>query len=261
MLCTRSVRPSQIGPRAFEIFAERAVVDQGVADRGHAAGRAQRVAAHQHAAAGRGRGGAARIVGPGERVEHLEEEDEGRDEQPLGKAFAAQLHHQRGENETARLRPGDQARQHIRRIDDVGIGEQQVVRRQRRGLGKLDALLLRPQLAGPAGRQRAPRHDGQALGGAERGRGVARDKRRAVAALVVDQDHMERARIILPQQRGDGLADACGLVARRNDGGDRRPRPSAAPLHAGRRHRARPPARIRRAPRGDRARSQAPLTL
>jgi len=60
MLCTRSVKPSQIGPCCFKFLPS-----------------AQ-----------------SRIVHPGERVEHLKEEDEGRDEQPLGKANAAQLHHQ-----------------------------------------------------------------------------------------------------------------------------------------------------------------------
>ena len=144
MLCTRSVRPSQIGPKCFEIFSERAVVDQGVADRRHAAGLPQHVAAHQHAAAGRARRRATRIVDPGERVKHLKEENEGRDEQPLGKTLAAQLHHQRGENETAGLRAGNEARQHVRLIDNVGVGEEHVVRLKRQGLGKLDALLLRP---------------------------------------------------------------------------------------------------------------------
>ena len=56
MLRTRSVRPSQIGPCALASPRERAIVDQRVADRVDAAGRAQRIGAHQHAAAGRGRG-------------------------------------------------------------------------------------------------------------------------------------------------------------------------------------------------------------
>ena len=220
MLCTRSVKPSQIGPKCFEIFSERAVVDQGVADRRHAAGLPQHVAAHQHAAAGRACCRTTRIVDPGERVKHLKEENEGRDEQPLGKTFATQFHHQRSQNETTRLRAGNEACENVRLIDNVGVGEEQVVRRKRHGLGKLDTLLLRPQLAGPSGRQCAPRHHSEALGSAERGRGVARDKGCAVAALVVDQNHMERAGIVLPDQRGDGLGHACGLVARRNNGGD-----------------------------------------
>jgi len=169
------------------------------------------------------------IVHPGERVEHLKEEDEGRDEQPLGETLATQLHHQRGEHETAGLRTGNEACEHIRLIGDVSVGEEQIVGLKRHGFGKLDALLLRPQLAGPSGRQRAPRHHGEAVGGAERGRGVARDKRRAVAALVVDQDDMQRAGVILPDQRGDGLAHARGFVARRNNGGDGGPRTVSSP--------------------------------
>jgi hypothetical protein len=46
---------------------------------------------------------------------------------------------------------------------------------------------------------------------------------RAIAALIVHKDDGEWARIILQQQRGDGLADTFGLVTRGNDGGDRRP--------------------------------------
>ena len=58
--------------------------------------------------------------------------------------------------EAAGLRPRDKLAQLIRRIDDIGIGEEEVVRRLRRRFGGLDALVLRPQLAGPSGRQRAP---------------------------------------------------------------------------------------------------------
>ncbi len=96
--------------------------------------------------------------------------------------------------------------QRVRRVNDVGVGEQQIVRRRRRALGLFDALLLRPQLAGPAGRQGAPGQYGQTRAGAERRRGLARHRRGGVAALVVDQDHAEGARIVLPQQRAYGLA-------------------------------------------------------
>ena len=56
MLRARSVRPSQIGPCAFIGAAQRAIVDELGADRGDAAGALQRLAPHQHAAAGRRRG-------------------------------------------------------------------------------------------------------------------------------------------------------------------------------------------------------------
>ena len=81
----------------------------------------------------------------------------------------------------SRLR--DQPAQRVRRIDDVGVGEQEVIRRLRRRLDRLDALLLRPELAGPAGRQRAARNDGEAVRRAERGRG-ARARPRAVPSLL-----------------------------------------------------------------------------
>ncbi len=85
----------------LEQLRQRAVVDQRVADRVDAARGLERVAAHQHAAAGGGRGRARGLVRPRERIEHLEEEDERRNEAALGKAVAAQLHHQRGEHELA----------------------------------------------------------------------------------------------------------------------------------------------------------------
>ena len=149
-------------------------------------------------------------------------------------------------------------RQRIRRVDDIGISEQQIGRRRRRSFGMRDALMLRPELAGPAGRQRAAR---QARSGGRRHRAPPPprgDPRRGVGALVVDQDHIEIAGIVLPQQRSDGLPDRFRLVARRNDGGNgrprRRPRPSAV-VALGREPESSSPRP------GDRARSQAPLTL
>ena len=90
MLRTRSVRPSQIGPCFLSSRGERAIVDQRVADGVDAARGAQRLGAHQHAAAGRARHRVVRPVHPGERIEHLEEEDEGRDVHALGQVLAAQ---------------------------------------------------------------------------------------------------------------------------------------------------------------------------
>ena len=207
----------------FEQLRQRAVVDQGVADRSQAAGPLQRLAPHQHAAAGRGGGRAARIVHPGERVEHPEEEDEGRDQHALGKTLAAQLRHQRGEDQAAALGPRHEMHQRVRGIDDVGIGQQQIGRRRRGVVGKFDALVLRPEFSRPPGRQSAARQHGQAVGRAERRRGLARHGRRGVAALIVDQDHLECARIVLTQQRGDGLADGFGFVARGDNRGHGRP--------------------------------------
>ena len=208
----------------FEPFRQRAIVDQGAADRSHAAGFPEYFPAHQHAAAGCRGGGPTWIIGPGERVEHLEKENECRDEHALGETLTAKLRHQRGQDITARSRPGRKFRERVRRVDDVGVGEEEIDRRMRRGLGCLDTLALRPELSGPSRRQGPAGQDGKAVGGAQRQRRCARDLRRTVAALVVDQDHGKFARIILPQQRRHRFANAFGLIARRNHGHDRRPR-------------------------------------
>ena len=56
MLWARSVRLEPDRPLRLERARQRAVVDERAADRLDAAGRGQRLAAHQHAAAGRSRG-------------------------------------------------------------------------------------------------------------------------------------------------------------------------------------------------------------
>jgi hypothetical protein len=56
------------------------------------------------------------------------------------------------------------------------------------------------------------------------GRSVARDLRSGIAALIVNQDHAQFARIILTQQRSHGFAHARGLIARRNNYCNRGPR-------------------------------------
>ena len=78
--------------------AERAIVDQRAAHRLETPGGGEALAPHQHAAARRRGDPPLRIVHPGEGIEHLEEEHESRDQPALGDAFAAQLHHQRGED-------------------------------------------------------------------------------------------------------------------------------------------------------------------
>ena len=144
MLRTRSVRPSQIGPKLLRFFpsAQSSIKAPRIAAMPPAWRNTSRRTSMQPPAAPAVT--RSRIVDPGERVKHLKEENEGRDEQPLGKTLAAQFDHQRSQNETARLRAGNEAREHVRLIDNVGIGEEQIVRLRRHGLGKLDALLLRP---------------------------------------------------------------------------------------------------------------------
>ena len=53
---------------------------------------------------------------------------------------------------------------------------------------------------------------------------MARQFGGAVSALVVDQHDRKVPRIVLPQQRADRIGNAIGLVARRHDRDDLRPR-------------------------------------
>ena len=91
-------------------------------------------------------------------------------------------------------------------VDDIGIGKEEIIRRPSRRLGRFDALAVAPKAfrSTPPASVR-PDKTVQAVGGAERRRRVARDLRGAIPALVVDHDHAECARIILAQQRRDGL--------------------------------------------------------
>ena len=111
--------------------AERAIVDQRAAQRLEPAGRGEGFAPHQHAAAGCRCSAPAGIVHPRERIEHLEEEDEGRNEPSLGCAFAAKLHHQRGKDALSRAGDRNEPRKHMGRVGDVGVAEQHEFGRRR----------------------------------------------------------------------------------------------------------------------------------
>ena len=116
--------------------------------------RRQRVGAHQHASAGGRSRRAMRIIHPGERIEHLEEENESRHEHALGKTFAAQFRHQRSQDETAALGASDELRQRVRGINDIGIGQQ-----QHRCAAGGDTLRDSPEFAGPPrGLRLTPQH-------------------------------------------------------------------------------------------------------
>ena len=90
-----------------------------------------------------------------------------------------------------RLGVRDQPAQRVRRVDDVGIGQQQVFRRERRlappSMPCFTAHSLPVQPAGSG----AAAHDGEAIRLAERGRRAARDIGGAVVAVVVDQHDRE----------------------------------------------------------------------
>src|SRR5579883_3528347 len=70
----------------FERRGERAIVDESAPDGADPADAVERGAANQHASASRRGGLARRVVHPGERIKHLEEEDEGRNEKEIGRA-------------------------------------------------------------------------------------------------------------------------------------------------------------------------------
>ena len=114
----------------------------------------------------------------------------------------------------------DEPARGVRRMHDVGVGQHQIFRRELL-LRRRDALLHGPELAGPARRQWSAGHDGEPVALAESRGGAARDIRRAVGAVVVDQHDRER-RIVLLQQRRDALRDVVRLVARRDDDRDLR---------------------------------------
>src|ERR1700730_2954511 len=116
MLRTRSVRPSQIGPRALSFAAN---VQSSI--------KAARIASLPPAR-GRGRLGPVRTIDEGKWVEHLKEKDEGGDMQPLGKTLTTQLDHERGEHQSLALGPRRKVFQHARPVDDIGVGEQQIIR-------------------------------------------------------------------------------------------------------------------------------------
>ena len=180
---------------------------------------AQRIGLDQHAPAGGSRVGATRPVHPCERIEHLEEEDEGGNASALGKCLAAQFHHQRCQDQPVALRVRHQPSHGIRRMHDIGIGEQQVIRRVWQRHRGLDAMTERPEFAGPPRRQSTGSDDPQPFAPTC---GAACDFGRAVAAVIVDQDHHPRSAVILPEQRTDALADRNRLVASGYDRGDAR---------------------------------------
>ena len=116
---------------------------------------------------------------------------------PGGEAVVGLQHlqHQRHEVEPPRLGERHQVGQHPGFVDDVGVGEPDIVSGQ--GGGAAQAGVERPQLAAPAFGQLFAQHD---LDVAADGAG---DVTGAVRAGVVDDDDGERARVLLARQRLD----------------------------------------------------------
>ena len=124
--------PGQAEPdRALGLQAARegAIVDDLGPDGGDPAGPLQRLAPHQHAAAGRRGELALALRHPGERIEHLEEEDESRNQETLRPAPARQLRHQGNQYRAFALGTRDERPKIVRRMADIGVGQQQVVGR------------------------------------------------------------------------------------------------------------------------------------
>ena len=134
-----------------------------------------------------------------------------------------QLHHQGGEREVAGERMGDEPPDRVRLVGDVGVGQEQIVRRVPRLACPDDALADRPQFAGPALRQRGGGKDRQGMLRLGKTFDRPRRIRGCVLAVVVDEDDAELSRVVLAQQRGEGVGKHVGFVARRDDGDDARP--------------------------------------
>jgi NADPH:quinone reductase len=136
--------------------------------------------------------------------------DEGRSQSLLGWSAASQRGHVRNQIAIFGLRPRRQVGGIIGWVNDVGVGEQQVIRAERRGLA--DALGDGPELARPTGGEGFGAHYGEEAGG----RGARGDFGSAVARMVVHQDDMEIAGRALRGQRSDGAADYFRFIARGN---------------------------------------------
>jgi hypothetical protein len=88
----------------------------------------------------------------------------------------------------------DQTADGIGRVHDIGVCEQQIIRRLRQRRGGIDPLLCRPELARPSCRQAAAPHHPQSRVAV---RNPARNFGGAIAAIVVDQDDRPLTAIVL----------------------------------------------------------------
>ena len=188
-------------PLGLETLGERAVVDQRIADRGDPADRLQITPANQHASAGRGSRAPIGSIDPGEGEQHLEKEDEGGDQGALRQILAAQFRHAGNQREPTGAGDGDLSAKRIGGVSDVGVAQQQELRRHRQALHVRHTLADRPELAGPARGKLAACENRQALAASGRIGGRPGDLSRTIAALIIDQDHLEGAFVILTQER------------------------------------------------------------
>ena len=111
----------------------------------------------------------------------------------------------------------------MRRVGDVGVGEQDEFRLGQAGLDLGQAFAHRRQFAGPTGRRAGPRDDPEPVGGLSLARRGRRGGGGAIRALVVDHHYGKSPRIVLAKERADAQSNHVGLVASRNDRHDARP--------------------------------------
>ena len=198
----RQSDPAPVAP-ALDVRGQRAVVDDRVAPCAEAAGVEQRGAVDQDHATRRCGHLRSLMVGQRERVQQLEEIHECRHQPAGGHTTPERFRAQRYQRATF-VGLALQRRDDARREPDVGIQQQHPWRGD-----VFEALLQRPQFAGPANRRRRAGDDGEVRQAAG-----ARDGRGVVTRLVVDHDHRCVGRG--EGKRAQGFADPPRFVA----GGD-----------------------------------------
>ena len=216
MLCTRSVSAIEIGPWRLSSLAsaQSSIRAARIAARPPACCSASRRTSMQPPAAAAVR--APRIVGPGERIEHLEEENEGRHEHALGKTLAAQLRHQRSQHQAALFAPAPRdslARPRHRRCRHRSGADRPAVP-PRLTANSTPCCCAQSLPVQPAGSGRPGKTVSRSLAPIKVAapRAISAVPSRLWSSTTIT---VKRAGIVLAQQRGDGLADALGLVARR----------------------------------------------
>ncbi len=158
-----------------------------------------------------------RAIRPAERIQHREEVDERRNDDPFPRGLGSQHGHLRDHVQPVRARGGHQAGQRTRVVRDVGVGEQQEL-----GVaGAVDAAAQGPQLAGPSGRGLCGGGDRGAdarvpVTGGLLGQGPG-DLRGPVGGAVVDEDQANRPGIVLGEQGRERYGQHVGLVPGRDD--------------------------------------------
>ena len=151
---------------------------------------------------------------PGRRIEHEEEKDEGRDQQGFSQRTAAQLDHQRNQIEVVCFGARHQFGDVIWPVDDVGIGEEQIVRRER--TRRVSNLRRWPKVCRTNRREAARLGSLHACFRCHRGR--------PIGTVIIHHDDVPGA------ERRNGRADNGLFVAGRNDDANAFANPNARRL-------------------------------